>query len=216
MRNLMRAFCVVALAVLQACAGDQPVTLDLSSRELTFSKSGSYDLVVLEGAAMTTVVGAPSLPAMAVNVVVPQGMRVSAVTCNPTTTEDVAGTFLIMPVQPPRPLSDAGTPAFVPPDAAIYNSDAPYPAELGRPAGQNSMFGYNVASLIVYPLQYSPRSRTLRFHQKLNLDLAMGPADLGYLPVGQRSRERREAIEDDVRSVVVNPDDVSRFAPKEQ
>jgi hypothetical protein len=188
----------------------------MSGRELTFTKSGTYDLVFLEGAAMTTTVGAPSLPAMTVNVVIPQGMRVQAVTCGSVATEDVAGTFLIMPVQPPRPQSDTDTPASVPPDPAVYASSAPYPSEVCKPAGQNSMFGYNVASLLVYPLQYSPKSKTLRFHRKLTLNLVMEPADLGYLPVGNRSAEARERVENDVRAVVLNPEDVSRFAPKEQ
>jgi len=216
MRSLMRAFCVLALAVLQACAGEQPITLDLSGRELTFSKSGDYDFVVLEGAATTTVVGAPALPALAVNVVVPQNMRVTGVTWSPAATEEVEGKFLILPVQPPRPISSEKETPFVPPDPAVYNSDALYPMELGRTAGQHSMQGYNVASVLVYPLQYSPQSRTLKFHTRLTLNLAMESADLGYLPVGRRSKETRAAIEADVRSVVVNPDDVSRFAPKGQ
>jgi hypothetical protein len=216
MRNLTRAFCLLALAALPACAGDQPVTLDLSGRELTFFKSGTYDFVVLEGAAMTTVVGAPSLPAIAINVVVPQNMRVTGLTWSPAATEEVEGSFLILPVQPPRPLSDTGQAPFVPPDPAVYNSDALYPAELGRLAGQHSMQGYNLVSLLVYPLQYSPKNRTLKFHSRLTLNLTTEPADLGYLPVGRRSKETREAIENGVRSVVVNPDEVSRFAPKAQ
>jgi hypothetical protein len=216
MKNLTKALCALALTALQACASDQPLTLDMSSRELTFAKSGSYDHVILEGAATTTAVGAPSMPAVTVNVVVPQNMRVTGVTCGPAATDDVEGSFLIVPTQPPQPMSASGKAAFVPPDPAIYNSDAPYPAELGKLSGQNSMQGYNVASLLVYPLQYSPKNRTVRFHRKLTLSLTMEPADLGYLPVGQRSGERREAIENDIRSVVANPDDVSRFAPKER
>jgi len=204
------------MAALQACAGDKPVTLDLSGRDMTFSRSGTYDLVTLEGAAMTTIVGAPALPAVAVNLVAPQGMRVTGVTCRPVTTEDVEGTFLIMPVQPPQTMSAPTKPAFVPPDPVVYSSDTPYPPILCRPAGQNSMQGYNIASLLVYPMQYSPKSRTLRFHRALTLDLTMEPADLGYLPVGHRSKEVLEAVESDVRSIVLNPDDVSRFAPKEQ
>ena len=155
MKGLAKALCVLALTALQACAGDQPLTLDMSGREMTFTKSGTYDLIILEGAAMTTVVGAPSLPAVAVNVVVPQNMRVTAVTCSPAATDDVEGSFLIMPTQPPQPMSDARDLPFAPPDPAIYNSDVPYPVELGSLAGQNSMQGYNVASLLVYPLQYS-------------------------------------------------------------
>ena len=216
MRGLLKALCVLAVFALQACASDQPLTLDMFGREMTFSKSGRYDLVVLEGAAMTTQVGAPSLPAIAVNVVVPQDMLVTGLTCVPAITDKVEGSFLIMPVQRPRPISATGKPSFVPPDPVIYSSDEPYPEALCRLAGQGSMRGYNVVSLIVYPLQYSPKSRTLRFHRKLTLSLAMEPANLGYLPVGRRSRETRDSIEEEIRSVVVNPADVSRFAPKER
>jgi hypothetical protein len=213
MRNLPKALSTIILAALAARAAALQLTLDLSGRELRLSKSGQYDFVVLEGAAMTTAVGAPSLPAMAVNVVLPQDMRVTGAACSPASTEDAEGLFLILPAQPPRPLSDTGRAEFVAPDPFIYGSAAAYPAELVRVAGQNSMQGYNLASLLIYPLQYSPQQKTLRFHSKLSLDLSLEPADLGYLPVGKRSEERRRAVEADVRSVVVNPDDVSRFAP---
>jgi hypothetical protein len=213
MKSPLKVLCGVALAALAAGAANLQLTLDLSGRALRFSKSGQYDFVVLEGAAMTTVVGAPALPALAVNVVVPQGMRVTGVNCSPTATEAVEGSFLILPAQPPRPLSDTGRAQFVAPDPLVYGSAAPYPPELARVTGQNSMQGYHLASLLVYPLQYSPQQKTLQFHNRLTLDLSLEPAELGYLPVGKRSEERRRAVEADVRSVVVNPDDVSRFAP---
>ena len=213
MRNPLRAFFTIVVAALAARAAGLELTLDLSGRELRFSKSGQYDFVVLEGAAMTTAVGAPSLPALAVNVVVPQNMRVTGAACSPASTDDVEGLFLILPAQPPRTLSDTGRAEFVPPDLRVYGSAAAYPPELVRVAGQNSMQGYNLASLLIYPLQYSPQQKTLQFHSKLSLDLSLEPADLGYLPVGKRNEERRRAAEADVRSVVVNPHDVSRFAP---
>jgi hypothetical protein len=212
-KSSLKALCSIVLAVLPAQAAGMHLTLDLSERELRFSKSGQYDFIVLEGAAMTTEVGAPALPALAVNVVVPQGMRVTGVTASPVSSEDVEGAFLILPAQPPRPLSDTKPAAFVPPDPAIYGSAAPYPPDLARVTGQNSMQGYNLVSLLICPLQYSPQQKTLEFFPRLVLDLSLEPADLGYLPVGKRSAERRRAVEADVRSVVANPDDVSRFAP---
>jgi hypothetical protein len=213
MRRSLKAFSAIILAVLVAQAASLELTLDLSARKLRFSKSGQYDFVVLEGASMTTAVGAPSLPALAVNVVLPQDTRVTGAACMPASTGDVEGLFLILPAQPPRPLSDTARDESVSPDPLIYGSAAAYPPELVRVAGQNSMQGYNLASLLVYPLQYSPLQKTLRFHGRLSLDLSLEPADLGYLPAGRRSEERRRAVEADVRSVVVNPDDVSRFAP---
>ena len=214
MKGLVEALCLLALTALQACAGDQTLTLDMSGREMKFTKSGSYDLIVLSGAAMTTVVGAPAVPAVAINAVVPQNMRVTGVTCGSVSTDTIEGSFQIMPAQPPQPLSDSGKAAFVPPDPIIYSSDAPYPAELVKLSGQNSMQGYNVVSLLVYPLQYSPKNRTAKFHRKLALSLEMEPAGLGCLPVGKRSQKKREAIEIDVRAIVANPDDVGRFAPR--
>jgi len=213
MRSPLKALGAIALTALAAWAANLQLTLDLSGRELRFSKSGQYDFVVLDGSAMTTEVGAPALPAVAVNVVLPQDVRVTGAACSPISTEDVEGLFLVLPAQPPRPLSDTGRVEFVAPDPLIYGSAAPYPPGLVRVAGQNSMQGYNLASLLVYPLQYSPQPKTLKFHRRLTLSLSLEPADLGYLPVGKRSEERRRAIEADVRSVVVNPDDVSRFAP---
>ena len=213
MRSPLRALFTILLAALAAQAAALQLTLDLSGRELQFSKSGEYDFIVLEGAAMTTEVGAPSLPALAVNVVLPQGMRVTGAACIPAATDEVEGLFLILPAQPPRTLSDTTEVGFVAPDPLVYGSAALYPPELVRVAGQNSMQGYNLASLLVCPLQYSPQPKTLQFHRQLALDLLLEPADLGYLPVGKRSEKKRAAVETDVRSVVVNPGDVSRFAP---
>ncbi len=92
-------------------------------------------------------------------------------------------------------------------------SAAACPPELVHVAGQNSIQGYNLASLLVYPLQCSPQRKTLKLRGKLSLDFALEPVDLDYLPMGKRSKAERAAIKDDVRSVVVNPDNVSRFAP---
>jgi len=47
----------------------------------------------------------------------------------------------------------------------------------------------------------------------MTLGLTLEPADLGYLPVGNRSPETRAAIEEDIRALVANPEDVTRFAP---
>jgi hypothetical protein len=216
MRNPAIVLSLLGLVAQSLPATELSVNVDLSVRALGFSQSGEYDLVTLEGAAMTTRVGAPALPALAVNVVIPQGMMVTAATCVPVTTEGVAGSYYLMPTQPPRSLSDENPPTFIPPDPAVYSSESPYPARLVEPEGQNSVFGYNVDACVLVPFEYSPLRRTLKLHQQLTLTLTLEPADLGYLPVGERSAETRQRIEDDVRSLVLNPDDVHRFAPAQR
>jgi len=211
--NYLTALILLGLAASPLSSEPLSVSLDLTGRDLTFAKSDAYDFVVLEGATMTNDVGAPSLPVLAVNVVLPQGMRLTEVYCAPKTTEGIAGTYNILPAQPPLPLSSETRPEFVPPDPAVYSSDQDYPGKLAEPAGQSSMSGYNMAQLLVYPLQYRPKSGILTFNTLVTLSLNLEPADLGYLPIGNRSPKTRAAMERDIRALVANPEDVTRFAP---
>jgi len=210
--NYLTTLVLMGLAASPLNSAPLSVSLDLTGRDLTFAKSDIYDLVVLEGATMTSDVGAPSLPVLAVNFVLPQGMRLTSVDCKPEANEGLAGSYLILPAQPPLPLSSETRPEFVPPDPAVYGSDRSYPGMSAEPAGQSSMSGYNVAQLLVYPLQYQPKSGILTFSTLMTLGLTLEPADLGYLPVGNRSPETRAAIEEDIRALVANPEDVTRFA----
>ena len=211
--NYLTTLALLVLAASPLSSAPLSVSLDLAGRNLTVAKSDVYDLVVLEGATMTNDVGAPSLPVLAVNVVLPQGMCLTSVECKPEANEGLAGSYLILPVQPPLPLSSETKPEFVPPDPAVYGSDRSYPGMLAEPAGQSSMSGYNVAQLLVYPLQYRPKSGILTFNTLVTLSLNLEPADLDYLPVGNRNPKTRAAIEKDIRALVANPEDVTRFAP---
>jgi len=87
-----------------------------------------------------------------------------------------------MPAQPPQPLSDSERRRSFHLTRSSTSSDAPYPVELVKLSGQNSMQGYNVVSLIVYPLQYSPKNRTAKFHRKLALKSRDGASRPGCLP----------------------------------
>jgi len=148
-----------------------------------------------------------------VSIVIPQGMRVVAVCASALESTRLPGRFYLYPSQPPVPTSDPGIPRFVPPDPAIYASHYPYPSALADFTGQGSMFGYNVASILVSPVQYTPAESTLVLNRLISLELTLEPAELEYLPVGKRSAQTKARIEDDLRSYVLNPEDLSRFAP---
>jgi hypothetical protein len=180
---------------------------------LRIGKAEGYDVALLAGATSIPTPGAPALPQRGVSIVVPQGMRVVTVRASALESNRLPGRFYVHPSQPPVPTSDPGIPRFVPPDPAIYASHSPYPSALAAFAGQGSMFGYNIVSVLVTPVQYTPAESTLVLNRLISLELTLEPAELGYLPVGKRNDKTKARIEDDLRSYVLNPEDLNGFAP---
>ena len=156
--------------------------------------------------------GAPSLPIAVAQLVVPQGMKVTAVRLDVVETETIPGAFDVYPVQPPRPLSDPGPFKFAPSDPKYYGSA--YPREVATAGHQGSMFGYNIASVFVAPVQYNGADKSLVFHPRVRFTLELEPADLGYLRPGSRSPESRRRVEAQIAALVLNPQDVAVCAPR--
>jgi hypothetical protein len=186
--------------------------------ELAFDGS---ELVLGETDGMTTVslgrdvsaweTGAPAVPIAVAQLVVPQDMKVVAVRLDVAETETVPGTFDVYPVQPPRALSDPGPFEFLPADPKYYGSV--YPPEIVTTAHQGSMFGYNIASVFVAPVQFDGTNKSLVFHARVRFTLELEPADLGYLRPGRRSAEARRRVEAQVAAIVLNPQDIAACAP---
>jgi len=204
---------LTATLVLAALAAAATVT-----GELTFDR-GQLTLKPMDG--MTGVslgrcvgaweVGAPAVPIAVAQLVVPPGMKVMGVTVDAVETETLPGRFDVYPVQPPRVISDPEPSAYVPPDPKYYG--AVYPGEVATAGHQGSFFGYNIASVFVAPVQYSGADKSLVFHPRVRFTLELEPADLDYLRPGNRSLEARRRVEAQVASIVLNPEDVARFAP---
>ncbi len=209
---MLKAFAaVISLAAFAAAA--------TVTGELTFKGSG---LALGEADGMTTVslgrcvsaweTGAPAVPIAVAQLVVPQGMKFVAVRLDAVETETVPGAFDVYPVQPPRALSDPGPFDFVPADPKHY--DAVYPPQIVTTAHQGSMFGYNIASVFVAPVQYDGGNKSLVFHTRVRFTLELEPGDLGYLRPGNRSPEARRRVEAQIASIVLNPRDVAACAPR--
>jgi hypothetical protein len=204
------------LCLLTAAAAALALT---QSAELTFDRAG---LVLAERDGMTVVTlgrnvstwetGAPALPVAVAQFVVPQGMRATAVSVTALEGETLPGSYDVYPVQPPVTLSETEPPAFVAPDARFYGLPA-YPEAVTTLGHQGSMFGYNIASVFVAPVQHQGANKTLVFHPRVRFELTLEPGTAPDLRPGNRSAEARRRVELLVRSVVLNPDDVARCAP---
>lgn len=187
------------------------------SGEMTFDRTrlglnerDSMTVVSLERLTSTWEVGAPSLPIAIAQFVVPPDMRVIGLTVQELES-DTLGTYNVYPIQPAMTVSDAESPGYVPPDAKYY--EQPYPGSVVTTGHQGSMFGYNIASVFVAPVQYHGADRSLVFHPRIRFAIELEPFDLGYLHPGNRNAEARRRIENLLSRLIMNPADLSRWAP---
>jgi hypothetical protein len=177
---------------------------------LAFNARDGMTFVSLERYTSTWEVGAPSLPIAIAQYVVPPNMKVAAVTVEELES-DTLGRYDIYPVQPAVSVSDTESQDYVPPDVKHYG--APYPGSVVTTGHQGSLFGYNIASVFVAPVQYNGADRSLVFHARVRFVVQLEPADLGYLRPGNRSPEARRRVEVTIATVVLNPEDISACAP---
>lgn len=183
-------------------------SLTFPKSDLVFSKVEGYDRVILAGYDLTAKVGEPQLPIWLVNLVIPDGARVEEVEILTTESEDFPGNYLLYPVQPPQILSltkDKPIP-FVEPESQMYSSSL-YPQKIVEYRGSGSLSGYQVASFLVYPLQYLPLEKGLRFHSQIDfaVRLSSGPK---LSPTIKRSERVERFIQRTVGSLVLNPQDI--------
>ncbi len=190
-------------------------SLTFSKSDLKFSKLKGYDQVTLLGCDLTAKVGEPQLPVYLANLAIPNGARVEEVEILATESEDLSGSYLIYPVQPPQILSQSKdkTIPFVEPKSAIYSS-ALYPQKIVEYKGSGSLSGYQVASFLVYPLQYLPAKKMLRFYSRVDFAVRLTPGPKKF------SIKRTERVEKLIRrtvgSLVSNPQNVRKSQGAEE
>ncbi len=209
---MFRTFGAILAAAALAAAATVSGELVFDRGQLTLKQMDGLTTVSLGRYVSTWETCAPSLPIAVAQLVVPQDMKVVAVRLDAVEAETIPGTFDVYPVQPPRPLSDPGPSAFVPPDPKYYGSV--YPAEVAMTGHQGSMFGYNIASVFIAPVQYNGSDKSLVIHPRVRFTIELEPADLGYLRPGNRSAEARRRVEAQVAGIVLNPQDVAACAPR--
>jgi hypothetical protein len=218
MRKLAGLTGVLALLLLWGIAaahaiGTISTAFDFDPGALTFEKRGEYDVVRIPGGVSTGRPGEPSLPHKSVMVLIPAGARVLSASLISSRVTEVPGKYRLLPTQVPQPLDQSTPqPGFTVPNTVIYGSNSPYPVEQVSLTGQSAMSGYELVSLTVSPLRYIPSEGRLQLATRLEVKITY---EEGARP---RRHYRRTARGEDfyhdlVRRLVVNPGDISRFAP---
>jgi len=109
--------------------------------------------------------GKPELPVKTVNLIIPVNSEISSITVN-SDLEELSGLFLVAPAQPETVNGQA--PQFVEPDANVYGSATPFPANIVKTVSYGYYDGCNkIASISISPLQYRPSARKLILHKNI-------------------------------------------------
>ncbi len=167
-------------------------------------------------------IGEPALPYRTARVLLPPGTRAEAlVVIADGEAHALDGTWRVARGRTPVSSRTAGDarPAD-PPDPAIYDSDAPYPAARAEFLSVQHLSGHAVALVRLFPVQYRPASGRLSFTPHLRLRVAIAAAagrrDEATLAVTAPRRDRATAAR--VAAFVDNPEllDAPATAPGEE
>ncbi len=210
MKRPLILLCLVAVPLL---AGTMTRTVRFDREDLTLAREAGYDIVNLRGCLAQGIPGAPELPAVVQTVAIPAGAVVTGVELVAEEWIDLTGAYRVGPAQPDVVLPQPGvdnTPVPVPPDPAIYASTAPYPAVTLQLLASGTMCGYRLANVRLNPVRYTPSTGRLQLATRLSYRLTYAVRDEATVA----TRKQREAFGSMVRALVVNPQDVGRFAPR--
>jgi len=114
-----------------------------------------YDVVLSQDMDVTDEPGAPQLPVQPVVISLPGRCRVAGVSFEVKGWEQFDGRFDLFPCQRQRVLVDTtNVDGLTAPDAAIYQSQTPYPESPARWTGTGFKGGNTLVQLLVYPMRY--------------------------------------------------------------
>ncbi len=198
---------IIFVGLHNAFCGEIKKTIEFSFEELSFLKSDGYDKVYLSGGNITDQVGAPQLPVKSISFSLPADSRALSIEINTFEKERIPGIYHIFPAQPPQILSlskDKPIP-FTSPDLQIYSSSEAYPVKVAELMGAGYMGGFQIAEILIYPLEYLPREKELFLYTKIELTLHYADDQPRSLPFTQRSPSTQKLFDKLMDKTVVNP-----------
>ena len=207
----MKKIFLISLCLLGAgAAGAAELSVDFtfSADEVTLTPAGGYTSIDLaDGARVVDEVGAPSIPAKFVNILLPAGAENVKIAASGDG-ELLAKDIVPRPAQPRRPKSKA-RPAFASANARYAGAEA-WPADVATGQGVHEMQGFRFVSVRVNPLAYVGAEKALYLRPQVTVTVSY---DLGASPRAISSKQKR-AFEPLVNSLVVNPSASTAFAPQ--
>jgi len=212
----MRTKIFLALALIflfwfsQAKADELLQSVDFSIADLVFSASQGFDIIYLKSCDITDQVGEPQLPVKLLHIALPPGSKVEQVVVTEAESQILPQEYHLFPAQPPQILSLTNEPiSFIPPKPKVYSLTQEYPGKLIEYTKTGFLGGYQLAGILVYPVQYIPSQKKIRFYSHIEFKVRYSSGGKTPLPVMKRSKPGKVVYEGIVKRAVLNPKSVS-------
>ncbi len=213
---MKRLSLLLLVVIVPLVAGTITRTVTFSTQDLILTEVDDYDVVEIKDHTVLVDPGAPRIPWVIQKVVIPAGAVPVGVRIIAEDWQDIPGVFNVVPAQRDVPLPMPGKtfePELVPPDPDIYSRDRLYPETKIKYGGTGNMNGYRIAHVEIFPVRYNPVQKSLQMATTITYQLDYEDNRVA----GVIATQRQQAVFGNaVRSLVVNPEDVMRFAPRVQ
>ena len=177
-----------------------------------FFKIGEYDFVRIEDTSYMTAVGEPMLPVKPVQVLI-EDREIDRVEIVSFVSEDINDSFYIMPVQ--HAVANFTMPEAEP-SKMVYESNNLYPKNVYEITGVSRMRDYPIMNILIFPLQYKPKSQELTFYKSLKIRIYY-KSDIQIKAVSQIAKEKRhesELFDNFIQDSVLNPEKLKEIKEK--
>ncbi|MFQ5583665.1 MAG: C25 family cysteine peptidase, partial [Calditrichia bacterium] len=184
----------ISITVLFADSGTHLFTFH--KEKLIIGQQAGYDFIRYGNLELSGKPGAPLLPVKIAQLLIPPGKTVASIEVVATESEELEGEYSLFPVQQPQVLSNPQI-KFTGADQRIYTSLQLFPAQPVRLAKQGYFAGYNIASILIFPLQYIPSKKKIIFHSRIQIWLIFKQSLKHPLPASHteyKSNKIRQAI----------------------
>jgi hypothetical protein len=179
---------------------------DTFSVDYVFNSTvGGCGEFLVEDTQLQSLAGEPLIPYRAARILLPQDTTVKDVKVK--TSAPIVQTGINLPWgQPPCTFSD--TPVKVGRNEDIYNSDNLYPREVFQVIGVDYCKGFAILNVHLFPVQYMPKSGTVKFYPEMTVEIQFGKGMKNKLYRGLT------ADKEDITGMVDNPDAVATYEDK--
>jgi len=205
------AMAAILLIVNIIFAGSLIKEFEFPAYLLQFDYRDGYSLITLKGCNLTLQeVGKPIIPFANLNVLIPPSAEITNIEILDLKRTEIPGEYLLYPAQEPIPTSFQGEKPFISPDVATYQLTSEYPAKITEiiPSGNKSEF--RIGGVFLYPVQYIPNQKKLVLYERIKIKINY---EKGKHEVQPLTQSQKELFSNEVKTLVINPEDINRFSP---
>lgn len=184
---------LAAGGALAAAPISMPIRVDGDQVQVSVAADGWTDIELRSGLEPRAP-GEPNLPALVVQVPLPEGQRATGVTFTAGERITIAEGVVPRPMPSDRPSLDGG-PIPASPLSAIYEGAAAFPALVAELRGNQVSRGQRLAMVLVSPVVWNASTRRLELITSGTLTVSVGRDDTPASDIARTRRPRVEASE---------------------